>query len=272
MPFAPHSLKADTHASLELRAGAGLRASVTRYAPRARLGRHHHAEASLSLVIAGSCEERIGTRRFECRQAQVVYKRGDVEHEDHFGGDGFHGVFIEVVPGAHHALRELLGRLPDALVIGTPRARTLVRRLATESRERLPGHELVVESCALELWATIARVENGGERHRSLSVRRAQEYLDAHLAQPVSLASAAQAAGVHPVHLAQAFRRSFGRSVGEYVRERRIELACRLLSTTSTPIGQIALDAGFADHSHLSRALRAHTGLTPSQYRREHER
>jgi AraC-like DNA-binding protein len=44
------------------------------------------------------------------------------------------------------------------------------------------------------------------------------------------------------------------------------------LATTEEAISAIALAAGFADQSHLTRALRARTGMTPARYRREHRR
>jgi AraC family transcriptional regulator len=43
----------------------------------------------------------------------------------------------------------------------------------------------------------------------------------------------------------------------------------RRLVESDDPIAAIALAAGFADQSHLTRALKARTGLTPAVYRRE---
>jgi AraC-like DNA-binding protein len=47
-----------------------------------------------------------------------------------------------------------------------------------------------------------------------------------------------------------------------------LEWATTRLGETDEPIAQIALDAGFADQSHLTRAFKQHTGLTPAEYRR----
>jgi AraC family transcriptional regulator len=55
--------------------------------------------------------------------------------------------------------------------------------------------------------------------------------------------------------------------VGEYVREMRLEFAARALDDREQSIGQIALSAGFADHSHFARTFKAYTGVTPSEYR-----
>jgi AraC family transcriptional regulator len=73
---------------------------------------------------------------------------------------------------------------------------------------------------------------------------------------------------VHPVTLARAFRRSFGCTVGEYLRRLRIERATEQLAGGDTPLAEIALAAGFADQSHFSNVFRRRTGMSPSAFRR----
>jgi AraC family transcriptional regulator len=125
---------------------------------------------------------------------------------------------------------------------------------------------LCIESLALELIAEISRTgAPGPERPRWLD--RALEYVQAHFRGIFTLAQMAEAAEVHPVHLARGFRRQQGMTVGDYVRSLRIDWACRELVATDRPIVDIAVDAGFCDHSHMTRVFRRHTGLTPSEFR-----
>ena len=72
---------------------------------------------------------------------------------------------------------------------------------------------------------------------------------------------------VHPVLLARAFRTYFGTSPGRYLRRLRLDWAAAELLATQRRLADIALQAGFADQSHFTRAFRRHTGLTPGQYR-----
>ena len=46
--------------------------------------------------------------------------------------------------------------------------------------------------------------------------------------------------------------------------------AADALARSSAPLGQIALDAGFADQSHFTRAFRAAYGVTPRRWRALH--
>jgi AraC family transcriptional regulator len=56
-------------------------------------------------------------------------------------------------------------------------------------------------------------------------------------------------------------------TIGDYIRTLRIEWACRELVATDQPIVEIAVQAGFCDHSHMTRVFRRMTGLTPTEFR-----
>jgi AraC family transcriptional regulator len=84
----------------------------------------------------------------------------------------------------------------------------------------------------------------------------------------LTLADLAQEAGVKPTYLASAFRRHFGCTIGAFVRRERVDLACRQLTNSNTPLADIALRTGFADQSHFTRTFKRHVGLTPAAYRK----
>jgi AraC family transcriptional regulator len=63
------------------------------------------------------------------------------------------------------------------------------------------------------------------------------------------------------------FRKSLRKSVHQCLMDIRLEIAENQLSRTSQPVSQIALDTGFADHSHFSKVFRDRTGTTPSEFR-----
>jgi AraC family transcriptional regulator len=97
--------------------------------------------------------------------------------------------------------------------------------------------------------------------------RRLAEYIDANLAQPITLGMLAQVACLSEFHLARMFRVSFGMPPSAWIARRRVELACTLLKTTTLPLQQIADRCGYADLSHLGHRFRAALGTSPRNYR-----
>ena len=61
-----------------------------------------------------------------------------------------------------------------------------------------------------------------------------------------------------------------GYSASVYILQLRLQKACRLLSETNTPIGEVSLACGFDDMSYFSRVFRQNFEVTPSVYRQQH--
>lgn len=97
---------------------------------------------------------------------------------------------------------------------------------------------------------------------------RAREIVHHDCTGQLSLEAIARAVGVHHVHLAQVFRRTFGFTVGEYVRRLRVERGAAQLLATRRTIADIALDCGFCDQSHFTRVFKVVTSSTPGEFRR----
>jgi AraC-like DNA-binding protein len=106
----------------------------------------------------------------------------------------------------------------------------------------------------------------------ALSETSAQVVMDAIRAAPCehhTLRSLGQLAGLSPMHFARVFRRTFGMSAHQCLIAYRIEMAKRLL-LTSTPLAQIAVESGFSDQAHLTNAFRLRVGMTPGRWRAHH--
>ena len=88
------------------------------------------------------------------------------------------------------------------------------------------------------------------------------EYLDAHLAERVSVRQLAAVAGVETSWFTRLFVAAVGRSPYQYLLERRIVRAQYLLRS-GTAVGAVASACGFVDQAHLTRHFRRITGATP---------
>jgi len=245
---------------------AGLHLVESVFQPNETLPWHTHRWPYFTFVLRGGYTEECHGRSFDVVEGDVILHGAGEAHADRMHDGESCLLNLEFT-------QPWLDRLAS---FGTPlyfRATCnggeflqLGKRLHRElwSDERISA--LCIEGLALELVAHSAL-------HRSKEIAQpawmdtAIEYLRANFSASPSLGEVAEAAGVHPVHLAREFRRRRGVTVGEYVRKLRVDFVCDELVATERPIVDIALKAGFSDHSHMTRVFRQETGLTPSEFR-----
>jgi AraC family transcriptional regulator len=93
------------------------------------------------------------------------------------------------------------------------------------------------------------------------------EYIRAHLASDIGVAELAGLVNLSPHYFSMLFKHAFGVPPHQFVLQERITAAQRLLASGRMPICELAINLGFADQSHFSRAFRKVTGMTPRRYR-----
>jgi AraC family transcriptional regulator len=99
-------------------------------------------------------------------------------------------------------------------------------------------------------------------------IARLGDYIEANLTRQVTLRELASVAGLSPFHFARCFKASTGLAPHQYVTARRIELAKRLIMTTTQPVREVAWLVGWENISHFRRQFAAQVGVVPMQLRR----
>jgi AraC-like DNA-binding protein len=98
-------------------------------------------------------------------------------------------------------------------------------------------------------------------------IARVLARLDAHLAQPLRLASLAAAVNLSPSRFSHLFRREVGTSPARYLRALRMLRARLLLERTVLTVKEVMAHVGCSDASHFSRDVRQFHGVPPSALR-----
>lgn len=95
----------------------------------------------------------------------------------------------------------------------------------------------------------------------------ALDHFENHVGDPTTPSALARRARLTPARFARLMKRFFGLTPSQFIAKTRIAAASRLLRETGQPIADVALACGFYDHSAFTRAFRAMTGATPTQFR-----
>ena len=99
----------------------------------------------------------------------------------------------------------------------------------------------------------------------------AVEHMHRNYGQAITNEEVAKLAGLSVSQLERTFSKTLGSSPRQYLLRIRIGHACRLLSETNLTVSTLALECGFYDHAHFTRAFRGQMGISPTRYRREHQ-
>ncbi|NBH73971.1 response regulator [Clostridiaceae bacterium] len=100
--------------------------------------------------------------------------------------------------------------------------------------------------------------------------KRALDYVDSHYDQEsLSLSQVAEQTGMSPNYLSSIFSQNMQKTFIEYVTEKRIEKAKRLLRQTDKTSGEIAREVGYKDSHYFSFVFRKLQGCNPREYRAE---
>jgi AraC-like DNA-binding protein len=110
------------------------------------------------------------------------------------------------------------------------------------------------------------------ETKQEILCRELIDYVHHNLHLPLSMKMLAEHFNVSAFHLNRVFRASQNTTVMHYVTELRVKAAQRMLAGNSERISDVAQLTGFNSIANFSTVFRRHTGLTPSQYRKMHNK
>ena len=254
---------------LRLQEMPGFILTETRYHPGQRIPPHSHEHAYFCLIRQGTYEETFGRQRRACGPSTLAYHPPSERHSEVFHGREVRSFNIEIKADwlDHLSRHSVILDRPAEFRSGP--LLVIAQRLYREFSQADPISRLAMEGLVLELLVEATRHHSraaGGGPPASLA--RARDLIQAHYAEGLSLPEIAQSVGMHPASLAKRFRQYYQCTIGDYVRQLRVDFAGRELTRTGAPLVEVALAAGFCDQSHFCKTFKRLTGLTPAEYRR----
>ena len=155
----------------------------------------------------------------------------------------------------------------DPVQDGAPATRELERLLDEMDG---PVSDLATHEAAAAIAAALVALGGGGEAEGPIdlaAVERVRDYLAAHACDQTPASTLERIAGIDRYAIARQFRRAYGTSPDRYRTMRRLGLA-RAAIQSGVPLARAAVEAGFADQSHMTRQFVRAYGLTPGRWAR----
>lgn len=206
------------------------------------------------------------------RDGQLSFIPAGADNHWDFGEGGPSAFHILIDTASFEAATQNNGReLRDTFQFDSVPLQHMAKRLRFELKNGGATGPTFADTMLLLLGDTL--ISEFGETHDTdligeHSVAAARDLIEAEYARRITLQELADQCGLSQSQLLRTFRQQFGTTPHQYVLQRRVKAGQqRLLAEVETPIAQVALDLGYADQSHFTRAFTAQTGVTPDKFR-----
>ena len=170
----------------------------------------------------------------------------------------------------------LHGQSGGLLRLDLPKSRrptwnSAIESIETELTERQDGYRQAALAHLTLLLIDVARLAGDAvdDLRRSGEPLLADVFavIDRRHGEALSLRDVAQEVGMTPGHLTTVVRRRTGRTVQEWIIERRMAEARTMLEETDLPVAEIARRVGVFDPGYFSRVFARAHGISPRQWR-----
>jgi AraC family transcriptional regulator len=242
----------------------GLRLCVLSYPPNHYSSLHSHANAYFLLPLQGAMTEECERHTSSFTSSSALFRPAGLSHTA-WNQSRHRTLCVELLSESDIWIKDLLSQ-PQTFHGGS--VVSGMRRIYNELQHWDKVSSLVVTGVCMELVAAAWRVGEAPTTTKPRWLPTIERALQDRLADPPSLDELGKVAGVHPGHVARVFKQRIGTSVGDYVRQKRVEESLSLLRRSELSIGDIAAQMGFSDQAHYARQFRKSQGVSPSEYRR----
>lgn len=151
-------------------------------------------------------------------------------------------------------------------------------RLLIEHRTRGENSVMIARGLLHALLVTILRdytaftTQSQGTPLITWRIRRALEILDTDSSDSAPrVAELAEKIGLSESGFRERFKAEMGFSPHEYILNKRITQARRMLTETDFDITRVAIDLGFSSSQYFATVFRRQVGMSPGEYRKRHK-
>ncbi|MAX26101.1 MAG: AraC family transcriptional regulator [Phycisphaeraceae bacterium] len=231
----------------------------------------------LIYVRQGTLNLRVAKQQFTVHQKQALLLQPGIEHagtQPYDADLSFYWLHFHVPKHANPRQTNALKLTQHSQPRRPDRLMELMHRFLDEQVNQtltaLSGNCLLMLMLN-EVADTLPRNEQTTDHSNSLAMR-AERYIMANAHQPISTIDIAGELDCNPDYLGQCFRHTFGMTITQAITRLRLAEAKRLLMDSDLNIDQIARTSGFATPGYFRRTFKAAAGITPRQYRNNHQR
>ena len=253
---------------------------------------HWHNAVEIIMPIVNSCDVRVNSKPYNLNEFDILIIPSGELHEIISPPEIGQRIILQFNTAGLNAIRGLSDAfyvysihrliLADESSKLHKTIKTLLLSMLDEYATRKPYYEVSIANKIMDLTLFLARMSRDEDMEESeISYERKDklarfqqciDYLQQNYMEDLSLERVASAVNFSKFHFSRWFQQFAGTTFNDYLMNLRLSKAEGILLSTTKPITEVAMDAGFQSTTTFNRIFKEHNKCTPSEYRRYHRR
>ena len=248
----------------------------------AQMEYHYHDFCKLVLLVSGHGEYTVEDRHYNLRAGDILLiGNGQIHRPEFAEGLEYERIILYISPdflnkqSTEDCKLETLfdGMYSHVLRLEERRYQKvfdLAEQLERELKKDSFGKSILGNSLLLQLLVRIGRYRDKGQlnqvEHQSISDKRIKQlllFIENRLSEELSIESLSEQCYISRYHLMRLFKKETGQSLYDYLTERRLFFARKLIQQGISAT-ESCFQAGFGSYSSFTRAYRKRFGTTPT--------
>ncbi|HET9058210.1 MAG TPA: AraC family transcriptional regulator [Chitinophagaceae bacterium] len=226
---------------------------------------HYHENPHITFILKGGSLEKRRKESIECVPGMLLFYNKQEKHKNELYRKGSKNFSIEFESNWLEKNGVNKNSFKDDFIINDPLIKKSFVKIIQDAH---------LQKSLLAIEATISDILTGINLSKKnyqtppTWLHKVKDLLQDPINHPLSLTELANTVKIHPVTISKMFPHFIGYTLGDYIRNRKIEKSISKLCQKHIPLEIIAEECGFADHAHFSRQFKKTKGITPSAYRK----
>lgn len=245
---------------------------------------HMHHDTELLFVINGKGTINIRNKGYEVRKSDCILINAYESHEIICHEEPITFLILQF---SNHFLRDYCHAIRSTVFLNRDvKSRYSFKGYETFTRQILAlaqsyfGEENLYELQCVSLFSQILASlyshmetetlnETDYSRRKKLNQRieRIANFIDSSYHDQIRLSDIAESEGITATHLSHFISENFGMTFQEYLKEKRLGCAVRLILDPSLTLSEVSANSGFSELKYMGAAFREVFGISPDEYR-----
>ncbi len=226
---------------------------------------HYHENPYFMFVLHGNMIDRNKKVKTLCPPGGLIFTNWQEIHQGAKHSSKAGGFHLELEKRWFEKYDISSIDLEGSLNLENPLIKGLMNKVFLETKINDNHSQSSIELLILDIFNKMKNPQLHVDSKRPSWIKKLSEIiLDAEV--DYSLSSLSQELNVHPVHLSREFHKYFGSTLGQYIRQIKLNKAIILMSTKKFSMTEICYKCGFYDQSHFIANFKSTYKITPSQF------